>query len=94
MQKLSEGVGVKPVKVSRTIAAHWNVFDAKVLQPVFAGGKQKQEMRRAYYAGAHTLFMLMATAAKSGNEKDSIALIGDLQAEILQFYDAVARGEM
>lgn len=78
----------------RTIAQEWTRFEAAVLPPE-AGQVQRQEMRRAFYAGCHTTLTLgMQMAAESGDNDDVGATMMDrLHRECLQFVDDIQKGK-
>lgn len=69
----------------KTIADAWSTFAAQVM-PKGAPQVQHQEMRRAFYAGAHSALCLMgAIADEASSEEAGAALIEALHRELARF---------
>ena len=77
----------------KRLAAKWESFDAALLRPMQAGALQRQEMRRAFYAGAQAfLGILMSDLDPEAEPTDAdMDMMTGLQAELEQFsLDVVA----
>ena len=61
----------------------WSDFEAKLLDPEGVGDAQRQEMRRAFYAGAFGLQDALARAVSSGDvmTRDDEQMLEDLATE-------------
>ncbi len=57
----------------KTIAQSWQTFEAQVL-PKSAGAVQRQEMRRAFYAGFHGCLTCMVQMADESGKNDDIGV--------------------
>lgn len=68
----------------RTIKAKWDSFEAKVL-PKDCSEVQREEMRRAFYAGAAALLALNDEIAAFDTEAKGIALLSALYEEAEAF---------
>jgi hypothetical protein len=79
-------------KVNR-IAAEWNTF-VEVVGLQRASATQKQEMCRAFYAGALSLLYLLTNQMDSDREptEADMKLIDDIGAELQAFQNAVKAG--
>ena len=77
----------------RSVAQQWAQFEALVL-PASAGPTQRQEMRRAFYAGFQGALMAGIEMADESGESDDIGvtLIQRLHDECQQFAREVAAG--
>lgn len=53
---------------------------------------QRTEMKRAYYAGAKTMFSLLTTINVEDEEEAAIK-VQELDAECMEFAEKIARGE-
>lgn len=71
----------------KTIAEQWSEFEKTVLDPMGAGPTQRQEMRRAFYAGVS--FMLdqnLAIGDDGVDEDDGVKHLASIHAELDVFY--------
>jgi hypothetical protein len=75
--------------VSRPIAAKWDLFAAAVL-PTDASRIQRQEMRRAFYAGAEALRQVMLDAPD--DDAGELAHCDAIEADFMAFAAAVKNG--
>ena len=75
-----------------TIAAEWASFEQMLLRG--ASRIQKQEMRRAFYAGAATFMHLVMTGLDPGSEPTSAdeAQIDALASELERFKEDLIEG--
>lgn len=77
----------RPSPQHRAIAEEWTRFERKCFSST-APTKQKQEMRRAFYAGVDSfLSMFLKLDARDADIVDSAVL------ELREFQRAIARGE-
>lgn len=79
----------------RTIKEQWESFEAALLQE--AGDVQRQEMRRAFYAGAQCFLAIMTSTLSETEDPDEItegdmALLDNLSNELEQFGKDVEEG--
>ena len=75
-----------------TIAAHWKSFEAGVV-PADACDVQRQETRRAFYAGAHAMLCtVQSLGADTVSEDAGVAILEGLVAESGLFAAEVAQG--
>jgi hypothetical protein len=58
----------------RTIAQHWAAFERLVL-PADCGPVQRQEMRRAFYCGAHAVLTITLEISSAEVSEDAGAAI-------------------
>lgn len=86
-------VGTIPLRERRSIAEEYAEFAAAVL-PSAAGEVQRTETRRAYYAGAASMFALMTGGLDKDHEPTEldVAYIQSLYEEIVAFSQALADG--
>jgi hypothetical protein len=77
-----------------TLAEQWQTFATDVIAKD-AGQIQITEMRRAFYAGAYSLLMIMMIMMKSedADEDADAALVQGLLGECLAFAKAVEEGK-
>jgi hypothetical protein len=77
-----------------TLARQWADFEHKILDPLDASQLQRREMRRAFYAGAQTLFALIMGGLTPGPEPQPIDLVNlsMLIAELDEFVVKVKQG--
>ena len=69
----------------RTIQEHWDSFE-KLVMPKEAGFTQRQEMRRAFYAGAQSmLFGIMETGESNVTEEAGAQIIEGYNQELSDF---------
>lgn len=68
------------------VAVGWTVFTEHVL-PVHAGDVQRQEMRRAFYAGCLWLFETLTQQVSEGEEATDadLAMMDTIKRELDQF---------
>jgi hypothetical protein len=71
----------------------WQMFEKMVL-PENCDAIQRQEMRRAFYAGASALFSGVLAALSGGDEATpaDMQIVEDLHNELRQFGQAVVEG--
>lgn len=80
------------MKVS-TIAQQWQQFAERVLPP-HCNPTQRQEMRRAFYAGAWSMFCVTSgEVTQFEDDADGARALEALRRECLAFSERVARGE-
>lgn len=72
--------------MSDRFGAAWRDYHAKVIPPT-AGEVQIQETRRAFYAGATALLMLLMKQLEPGSEPTAkdLAMMDALEQELLTF---------
>lgn len=76
----------------RKLASAWDTFVAAVLPPS-AGPVQRQEMRRAFYAGAQAaLLVTVAISEPEVSEEAGVATLEALHEECRQFAKAISEG--
>ena len=75
------------------MAEQWDTF-ARAVLPKDASAVQRQEMRRAFYAGAQgILHGVIAAFAPEGEPTDAdLALMGNLERELSDFAELVKQG--
>jgi hypothetical protein len=72
----------------------WDYYTS--VYPVGASRVQRQEVRRAFYGGAHALFTLLATVIAPGKGDPTaieVKAVEILDRELEEFKEAVKRGE-
>ena len=74
-------------------AEQWDQF-ARAVLPADASATQKQEMRRAFYAGGQAIMFKVITALAPDSEptEDDLKLMDDLHQELNVFAEAVKAG--
>lgn len=85
-----------PTRERRTlIADEWRRFSSAVLSPT-ASEIRRTEMRRAFYAGASTLFSAVITKLSPGSETQAsdIDMLEDLLAEFEGFARKLGGGSV
>jgi hypothetical protein len=84
----------KPTIHQPTIRAAWDDYRAKVI-PHDAGATQLQESRRAFYAGAESLMLLILTGLSEGPETtpSDETWIAAMHGELHQFARDVKAGK-
>lgn len=77
----------------KTIAEQWADFESVVI-PRSAGGAQRQEMRRAFYAGFHSALECALQAADESGDDDDLGarMLQSLRDECKKFAVAVVAG--
>lgn len=76
----------------RTLASAWDTFHAAVLPPG-AGPIQRQEMRRAFYAGAQAALLATVDISEPEVSEDAgVAALEALHDECRQFAKAISEG--
>jgi hypothetical protein len=76
----------------RTIAAQWSLFEQLVV-PKNAHSTQRQEMRRAFYAGAEAMLRLQYEIGGADVSEDAgVALMEGWHDECRRFAGQVAKG--
>lgn len=83
-----------PVDPRGILAREWTSFARMILDPVNAGALQRQEMRRAWYAGAVMMFDLMSNLAGPSDEPDEVgaARVEQVHQELRQYAEALMSG--
>ena len=77
----------------KTISEAWNTYRAKVV-PENCSLIQSMETRRAFYAGAQSLLVIVKTIGEDIISEDhGIAILEALQEELLEHIAAIQRGE-
>jgi hypothetical protein len=74
------------------IASEWAAFSALILDPVQAGPTQRQECRRAFYAGAIAMFQLVSEASAHPSEDVCVLNMELLNREIQQWTEMLQTG--
>lgn len=84
-----------PVDPRGILAREWAAFARAVLDPINAPQMQRQEMRRAWYAGAATLFDVMTNLAGPGEEDDEVgaARVEQVHQELRRYARALMSGQ-
>lgn len=77
----------------RLMAEQWDQF-ARAILPAGVGPTQRQEMRRAFYAGGEAIMFRVITALSPDTEPtdDDVQIMADLDAELREFAAAVKAG--
>lgn len=78
-----------------TLNDEWNTYSGHVIPPK-APGIQRVEMRRAFYAGAATMFNLMTQAASKSEGEPTVEEMNEVDAiykEILTFFAGMKSGK-
>ncbi len=75
------------------VAEQWDSF-ARTVVPKDAPAVQKQEMRRAFYAGAQCLLhsVMLALSADADPTEGDITMMADLERELSDFAESVKAG--
>lgn len=75
------------------MAEQWDQFSRRVL-PVDASAVQKQEMRRAFYAGAQSILfrVIQALAPETEPTTEDIQVMEDVHQELQEFAKLVQQG--
>lgn len=84
-----------PQPAPTTLSEVWNRFSHLALDPVGAHRIQRQEMRRAFYAGASAVLTILTqnmTTDEGEPTQADFALMDNLVQELDSFKDAVAHG--
>ena len=76
------------------MAEQWDQFARKVL-PANCSLTQKQETRRAFYAGAHAILLriIEAFAPESEPTAEDIQIMADVHEELMDFAEAIRQGK-
>jgi hypothetical protein len=74
-----------------TMGEMWTTFAAQVL-PVGCNAVQRVEMRRAFYAGAWSMFCIVSTEVPVLDEVPAMAALDSLRRECIAFRECVERG--
>jgi len=82
----------QPIK-RQLMAEQWDQFARQVLHPQ-APAIQKQEMRRAFYAGAQAILfrVIQALAPESEPTAEDLQVMQDLEDELQAFGKAIKEG--
>jgi hypothetical protein len=83
-----------PVDPRGVLAREWAAFARRVLDPINAGQVQRTEMRRAWYAGAATMFDTITNLAGPNDEDDAVgaARVEQVHQELRRFGEALKAG--
>lgn len=86
--------GAIPLRERRSLADEWRDFERRIL-PQGAGPIQLLETRRAFYAGAQTMFNLITDGldADSGPTDLDVAYVESLFQEMQQFARDIQGGK-
>ena len=79
--------------MKKRIQEAWQSYEQKLL--VGVSETQRTETRRAFYAGAGTTFHALVSNVKGGDEEptaEELAVADDLNTEIVEWMDGLARG--
>lgn len=76
------------------MAEQWDTF-ARTALPLIASAIQKQEMRRAFYAGAQGILHGVVGVLASDHEPtaEDMTVMSDLERELSDFAEAVKAGK-
>lgn len=75
------------------LASLWAFFETSVLDPIAASPVQRQESRRAFYSGAGAMFELVMKATAPENEELCMAMLSELEHELLHFGELLKKGQ-
>lgn len=77
----------------KSLAGEWADFAAKII-PANASDVQRVECRRAFYAGAQSMFVCVTGQLDAGTEPTDADMIymDSLQAELKDFCDDIVAG--
>lgn len=73
----------------RKLEEKWLSF-AEFVIPQKASIAQRQEMRRAYYAGASSMFELITSIPDDASKEDASNVRSDLQQEYINFFSGLS----
>lgn len=75
------------------MAEQWDSF-ARAILPKDASAVQRQEMRRAFYAGAQGILhgVIAAFAPESEPTDEDLQIMADLELELSEFAESVKKG--
>ncbi len=79
----------------RPVEEAWEGFDKSVM-PDGASELQRTEMKRSFYAGAHTLFSILMDESDDGDDEpteENLHMMRDVQADIQQFVKDLRESE-
>jgi hypothetical protein len=75
----------------KNLLNEWEGFEKNVV-PRNAPSVQRQEMRRAFYAGASAMFGLITNLdVENLGEKESAKVLDNLQSELQRFFSQVGK---
>ncbi len=79
---------------TKTLQSEWDDFRNVVLTPSGAGKVQITETRRAFYAGAWAMFMLVVEISDAAaTEDEGAAQLEILKQEMERFHDMIGKGD-
>jgi hypothetical protein len=80
--------------VTDLVGQRWRQYSSKILDPIQANQIQRQETRRAFYAGASALMTIILENMSSGDEvqESDLTMMDSLKAELDNFVAAVSSG--
>jgi biotin synthase-like enzyme len=80
--------------VNEVIGTLWRAYSSKILDPIQADRIQRQETRRAFYAGASALFTTIMGNMTEGDEPQEadVQMLNNIWRELNAFSDAVGSG--
>lgn len=73
------------------ILEEWNTFSSEVI-PADASEIQRIEMRRAFYAGACSIFNLVVNRSVEFSESEQVQRLSDLDDEVKDFANRIKDG--
>ena len=56
------------------------------------GVEQHDQLKKAFYAGAHSAFTLMVGSSEDLSEDEAVEIMNDIQAELNTFIEGLATG--
>jgi hypothetical protein len=77
----------------QTLASNWAHFSREILDPVQAGVTQRVEMRRAFYAGAASMWALMFEAMEPEDEEVCELGLKVIQDEMEGWIEVLKKGK-
>jgi hypothetical protein len=83
-----------PVNPNGLLEREWRSFSHRVLDPIGASRIQRAETRRAWYAGAATMFDTVSNLVGPGDEPDEVgaARVEVIHQELRRFAVDLAEG--
>lgn len=81
-----DGGAICEERSKQAIAKEWVEF-AMAVMPKDAPTIQVQEMRRAFYAGAHVMLMLVQQASSVGDEDEGVRKLEAFAHELTRFVE-------
>jgi hypothetical protein len=75
---------------NQKLETEWQDY-SKTAIPINAPAIQRQEMRRAFYAGASAMFSLMTSIDDSMSDEEGAKVVEALQQECIDFMNRIGR---